>query len=369
MPTPWPSLKYTRRMIMAQQSKAELDYLRFIQDYKEQVFYAHPDAVQEGFEYFASKEYSSKYPENKMSPKKLLFGQGWSHFRTMAGIFARYMIPMMKGMKQGFTDVNPYLEELRENNQLTNTHELLDSYPNPSVWDDLKNYSWEKWQLIVGFTEMPRQFVFKGKATLFKYALVFIQEMDKEQIDYAPGLEAGAEVQRVYQTLGLAVNDIACFLRAKYRIKCQSNHPLGGLVNTNPLAGKAGLGGQGHDGMLITPQFGQRNRIAPIFIENKIFEYTDNDDHRWVEQYCKTCKKCMRKCPTGAIYEEKIPTLKNIPGIGQTRTCIDRNKCFPQFMNTLGCSMCIQTCPFSQGKDAYDRIKTGFDKRNAGVKP
>ena len=352
---------------MSQQSKAELKYLNFIKGYKDHVFYAHPDSPQEGFEYFASKEFIRQYPALKASPKKLLFGQGWTHFRSMVGIFAKYMIPMMKGMNQGFTDLKPYLEELKENKKISNTRNLKEGYPNKTVWEDLVTYAWNKWQLVVGFTELPRQLVFKGKATLFPYALVFIQEMDKDQIDYAPSLEAGAEVQRVYMSLGLAVNDIACYLREKYQIKCQSNHPLGGLVNTSPLAGKAGMGWQGHDGMLITPHFGQRNRIAPIFIENKLFEFTDNKDHQWVEEFCKTCKKCMRKCPTGAIYEEKQITLENIPGIRETRTCIDRIKCFPQFMKTLGCSICIQTCPFSQGKDAYRRIKTTFDKHIKGV--
>ncbi len=58
------------------------------------------------------------------------------------------------------------------------------------------------------------------------------QEMDKEKIDLAPDLRAGEEVMKVYNTLGLAVNDIARWLRDKHDIRCQSNHPLGGLVNT-----------------------------------------------------------------------------------------------------------------------------------------
>ena len=50
---------------------------------------------------------------------------------------------------------------------------------------------------------------------------------------------------RIYNSLGLAVNDIARWLRNKHDIRCQSNHPLGGLVNTPPFSrkGRVGLAG------------------------------------------------------------------------------------------------------------------------------
>jgi epoxyqueuosine reductase QueG len=46
-----------------------------------------------------------------------------------------------------------------------------------------------------------------------------------------------------------------------------------------PLAEKAGMGRQRKQGCLITPEFGPRQRLAPIFIEKNIFEYTDNKEH------------------------------------------------------------------------------------------
>ncbi|MCG8569293.1 MAG: [Fe-S]-binding protein, partial [Spirochaetes bacterium] len=237
------------------------------------------------------------------------------------------------------------------------------SFPNNAIWHDLKQYANDKWQLIIGFTELPEELIFKNKAVLFKYALVFIQEMDKKKIDLAPHIGAGDEVQRVYGTLGVAVNDIAGWLKKKYQIKCQSNHPLGGLVNTSPLAGKAGLGWVGCNGLLITPEFGPRHRIAPVFIEQKFFEFTDNLEHQWLEEFCQTCHKCYQKCPASAIYEEKLNKKNHIPVIGHTRTCIDRDKCYPQFSRTLGCSICMKVCPFSQGKDVYMKLKKLTEKK------
>jgi epoxyqueuosine reductase QueG len=187
--------------------------------------------------------------------------------------------------------------------------------------------------------------------------------MKKDKIDLAPTIDAGGEVQRVYYSLGHAINEMAHLLREKYGIKCQTSHPLGGLVNTPPLAGKAGMGWQGLDELLITPEYGKRNRIAPIFIEEKLFEFTDNHDHQWIELYCPSCRLCQKNCPTGAILTEKIPSTALVEGI-KVQTSIDRIKCFPQFTKTLGCSICIKSCPFSGGPKAYERIKRNFDRNH-----
>ncbi len=52
-----------------------------------------------------------------------------------------------------------------------------------------------------GFTEVPRDIIFQGRHILFKYALVFIEEMRKDFIDDAPHLKAGYETIRVYNSL------------------------------------------------------------------------------------------------------------------------------------------------------------------------
>lgn len=204
--------------------------------------------------------------------------------------------------------------------------------------------------------KLSHDLIFQDYGVLYDNAIILTMEMDKEKIDQAPNFPAGKEVQRVYKDLGFAVNDIAIWLRSK-EIRCQSNHPLGGLVNTPPLAGKAGLGWRGFNGLLITPEYGQRQRIAPIFIEEKIFEFTDNLDHKWIEEYCKKCGRCARKCLTQAITQEKVVSIDNVPGIGATITCIDCEKCFSYFVATLGCSICVKVCPFSKGPHMYQRLK------------
>ena len=97
-------------------------------------------------------------------------------------------------------------------------------------------------------------------------------------------------------------------------------------------------------------------------IEHKYFEFTDSNEHKWIEKFCKTCHRCQIECPTKAIYQEKKVTYDNIPVIDKMSTCIDREKCFTYFVKTLGCSICIKVCPFSIGPEVYDKLETIISK-------
>ena len=344
--------------------KAERAYLKFCRKYPDQVIMSHKSSKKEGFEYLATIGMSFRGDSRREMMKKRLsqFSEGKS---KISGFFyiLRLMPKLIIGLRRGFRDLEPYLEEIK-NSKFKRTEDTS-TVINHELWKDLNQYAAKKWNIIkIGFTELPPELIFKDKMVLFRYALVFIQEMNKDKIDQAPLSAAGREVMRVYATLGQAVNNIARWLRKK-GIRCQSNHPLGGLTCTPPLAGKAGMGGQGRNGMLITPEFGPRQRIAPIFIEEKIFEYTDNSEHQWIEKQCKTCGLCQKHCPTEAIQEEKVVIIDNIPGIGAMRTCIDKEKCFPYFAQKAGCSICIKVCPFSTGKDTYEKLKNKITERNS----
>ena len=306
----------------------------------------YPASVQEGFEYLFAvrtdlKPFDGDNPE-RVNPMRRM----GMPIRAM-GSMIKIMRDIQKGSSQSWEDIEPYFDEL----------EPVPFVPKPGLWDELNKFIMKKWDDVrIGFTELPRQMIFRGKFTLFRYALVVSQEMKKDKIDQAPEFPAGQEVMRVYGSLGLVVNEIARWLR-KRGVRCQSNHPIGGLVNTPSLAGKAGMGWQGRSGLLVTPEYGPRVRLAPVFIEHKYFEFTDNREHDWIEDHCELCQRCEKECPTQAIYSKKIVNIDNMPGIGAMGTCIDREKCFEYFLKTLGCSVCVKVCPFSRGGDTYERLK------------
>ena len=49
-------------------------------------------------------------------------------------------------------------------------------------------------------------------------------------------------------------------------------------------------------------------------------------------------------------------TLQRGNGLVQ---CIDIDKCFPYFVETFGCSVCIKVCPFN--RVGYDRVKRAWE--------
>ncbi len=254
--------------------RPESNYLNRCRAFSDLLVTSDISSAQEGFEYLYKNYRKAKPTKTEKTNSKI----------RRVGTLGNHGFKIYKGIIKSYYDIEPYLLELEQNGQFNPSsqilQDLIDSYPNKELWSKLQKYTEEKWDIVkIGFTELPTSLVFKNKIVLFRYVLVFMQEMKKDKMDKAPGFEAGDETMRVYASLGEAVNDVADWLRSK-SVRSQSNHPMGGLVCTPPLAGKAGMGWQGRQGCLITPEFGARQRLAHVFIEEKIFEFTDNIEHK-----------------------------------------------------------------------------------------
>lgn len=78
-------------------------------------------------------------------------------------------------------------------------------------------------------------------------------------------------------------------------------------------------------------------------IENLPFK--QENDMCWVGEFCKTCGKCIRKCPENAFDENELVLRK---------VCTAHRE---------GCSQCMLVCPFY--KKGYIKIKQKYDKRVA----
>jgi len=200
----------------------------------------------------------------------------------------------------------------------------------------------------IGYTKLPAHFIFKERAVLFDAAIVLIMEMDKEKITKAPSIETFQMVMKTYDTLGIITNKLTDFLR-QMEFQAQASHPLGGLVLYPPLAVKAGLGWFGRHGLLITPAFGARQRVAAIFVNIENLPINDNNEHTWISNFCGKCGRCIKMCPNKAILENPIEHKSG------RKTTIDRDKCLPVFVKQNGCTVCIKECVFTNQK--YDTIK------------
>lgn len=190
----------------------------------------------------------------------------------------------------------------------------------------------------IGYVKVPSEFIFKDKAILYENAVILIMEMDKEAVDAAPS-ESTQEMGIVtYDELGKKTNEIADFLREN-GFGAHASHPAGGIVMYPHLAQYAGLGHRGRHGMLITPEFGPRQRISVIFTSIQNLPVNSLNEHLWIPDFCAKCGKCIRECPGNAIIEKE----------GKTK--IIKDLCH-------GCTICMKDCSFN--KVGYEKIRNKY---------
>ncbi len=221
----------------------------------------------------------------------------------------------------------------------------------PETLDELRQFAKSVGADEIGFASVPQEWVFKNTAIRYTQAIVLTMEMDKARMDFAPNPDTAVMVHETYNQLGQVSNKIADWLRLR-GYAAHAGHPLGGMALYPPMAQAAGLGWYGINGLVITPEFGPRVRLAAVFTEIENLPVYEGDEHAWFLDFCESCKRCIRDCPPDAFYDEPIEHENGLV------TVLDNSKCFPYFAKNHGCSVCIKVCPFNQQN--YDKIKAGF---------
>ena len=205
----------------------------------------------------------------------------------------------------------------------------------------------------IGYAKLPRKLIFKDRAVLYENAIIFLKEMPKDKIDKAPSIATFKMVFESYDSLGKIINELTTHLRS-LGFGAQGGHPLGGLNLYPPLAVAAGLGWMGRHGLLVTPQFGPRQRIGAIFTSIENLPIAKGNSHSWIGDFCKKCGRCIRSCHSDAIRQTPL-----VHDSGR-KTHIIRKKCLPIFVTKHGCTICVKECSFC--KSSYEDIHKGFLK-------
>jgi ferredoxin len=221
-----------------------------------------------------------------------------------------------------------------------------------SELEELEAYAHSEGVDDIGYARLPEKLVFQRKAVLHLNAIVLTMEMDKARMDTCPSEQSFVEVHAVYNNLGRAANRIAGWLR-KRGFSAGAGHPLMGQALYPPLGQMAGLGWRGMHGLLITPRFGPRVRLAAVFTSIENLPYGRENPHGWIEHYCDLCRLCAKECPPQAILEKPVASATGLI------TCTVNEKCFPYFVDNYGCSICIRVCPFQ--KEDYATLKHALD--------
>ncbi len=204
----------------------------------------------------------------------------------------------------------------------------------------------------IGYVQITPELLIRDKFIQYPNAIVLTMEMGKEIIEATPGPEAQKLNDSAYEKLGNISYNLSDYLREN-GYATEVAHPYGGIVKFSPLGQKAGLGGIGQSGLLITPELGPRQKISAIFVSIANLPIKEDNEHLWITDYCEKCEKCIKICPEKALIEKEA--------------CCGEKK--TEFVSKLcigcseGCTYCIEECPFDQKE--YTHIKNRFDKMNA----
>jgi len=204
----------------------------------------------------------------------------------------------------------------------------------------------------IGYCVIDPDDIYEGYGLIYDKAIVFIVEMDKDEIEKAPSFSTLKMVYKAYLKTGVIANKLASVLR-EMGFGAHAGPGLGGLTIYPLLAVKAGLGTFGRHGLVITPECGPRHRIGVVYtnIEN-LPVGRSGEDFSWVREFCKRCGACVWSCPVNAIHEEPVPTKNGYVAH------IDSIKCGKYFVKNYACGICIKVCPFN--KVGYEELKKRF---------
>ena len=221
--------------------------------------------------------------------------------------------------------------------------------------NDISSYikSWSKklGALDCGITELKNYHLYSvgGRAERYgkevvnnhKFAIAFTVEMDRSMLSSAPSGSIVMESGQQYLESGKVAIQVARFIRnLGYEARA---HIDGNYQVVCPLVARdAGLGEIGRMGLLMTPKYGPRVRIAvvttnlPLLTDEPLNEYSTID-------FCIKCKKCADSCPSQAI---SFNDMEEIDGV--KRWQINQEKCFTLWCS-LGtdCGRCVSVCPYS----------------------
>jgi epoxyqueuosine reductase len=273
--------------------------------------------------------YVGKNEKLKFIVPKELFSMSAGPAETVDRELAREFSRYLRGTFKGFQDARK-TKYGNENNKKTKT--------DPQFWEDFEAKARDLDVDFIGYTPVDERFVFYNLKVYGKNAIVLGMEMKWDKIKTAPSATCEIEVFRVYKELGDVTIELTEYLKSK-GYKSEAHHPFGGKLLYGPHAVAANLGVKGQNGLIITPEFGPRQRWSIITTDAEIPE-TKTKNFDALKEFCEGCGACVRECKGNATYEYPIEH-ENSPQI----THINRSKCIESILENNYCSYCLKVCP------------------------
>jgi epoxyqueuosine reductase len=192
---------------------------------------------------------------------------------------------------------------------------------------------YNKQDLISGELELP-----------YKYAIVMGIEMDWQEIETAPGFGGAAASTLGYSQMAFVASSLAKYIRLLGYPAVPSGNDT---TQSVPLAIDAGLGQLGRCGLLVSPQFGPRQRLCKVYTDLPL--QPDQPIDFGLHAFCLKCGICARNCPAQAIRQgertSEPTSISNRTGI--SRWPVNVTECY-RFWSANGnpCAVCVAACPW-----------------------
>jgi reductive dehalogenase len=224
---------------------------------------------------------------------------------------------------------------------------------------------------LVGVCKLDRRWVYSAAYPLrdqkstpnevpdaYQYAVVVAIEMDYKAIGCSPTSPSSAATGLGYSKMAFSAGLLAHYIRGLgYQAVACGNDTACSI----PLAIDAGLGELARNGLLITPAFGPRVRLAKVLTDLPLVP--DRPIEFGVWDFCMQCEKCAVKCPSQSIrYGEPTDKPNNISNReGLFRWPINAETCLAFWAaNGTDCSNCIRSCPFNKPPGwLHDMVRWG----------
>jgi reductive dehalogenase len=177
-------------------------------------------------------------------------------------------------------------------------------------------------------------------------ALAF--EEDYYGISNSPGRLASAAVGNGYSRMAITSSQLSDFIRGLgYRALPAGN----GVGLSIPMAIDAGLGQLGRMGLLVTPKYGPRVRLAKVITDMPLVP--DSAIDFGVTEFCEACMLCADDCPSESVTKGPMTwegsSGSNHPGARKWYTKVEG--CYD--FNGFSCSNCKRVCPFNKPNNSW----------------
>lgn len=193
---------------------------------------------------------------------------------------------------------------------------------------------------LVGFTRLSENAVYDDETLPYKNAICIGYPMDRGRMSHVPQPSGIMEVMRIYrETARIAVETSERIRAMGWPAKAYGDTKSTEMLHI-PLAIAAGLGELGKHGSMISLEYGSNFRLSTVLTDLPLEVGAPVDIA--VDDLCLGCRRCTIDCPPGAIFDAKQMVR------GVEKWYVDFDKCIHYFVETGGCAICIEVCPWSE---------------------